>query len=415
MTSSTTERRLCAFSLAALLGVGCVSPPTRHAEIDVSPTQMATFTAGVDEDLMPLYERLIRDGRRNLVLNAMEIGLIHLSRSDFSAAGEMLDCAIDVVETYYVDDEVAASVRNSSFTDEDIKDFKGEPYERVMLYYYRGLAYLGSEQLENARACFRAAVAHDAIAEEEQHRCDFASMYLMQTVLARWAGEDSRAQIALGELQRLRPGVRLTSEDPRTLLIVETGLCPVKVVDGVEGERLTIHRNLDTRVAAARARHAEQTIELSPVEDLYWQASTRGGRPIDAFLAGKATYKSVAQSEAALGMEIGRTAQDLSLATGGTNAVASVIQGVSALRSVFAGRIRARADARHWRNLPERLHFGWSNETLSAADLEVEYLDSTGTRLASRAAHVIEIQLPHGRRVLWLRSDPVNLTPDSKR
>ena len=49
--------------------------------------------------------------------------------------------ALDRIEAVYADNAKAEAAR-SKFTKENAKDFKGEPYERAMAYYYRGLAYL---------------------------------------------------------------------------------------------------------------------------------------------------------------------------------------------------------------------------------------------------------------------------------
>ncbi|MEC8183119.1 MAG: hypothetical protein VX123_13805 [Pseudomonadota bacterium] len=48
----------------------------------------------------------------------------------------------------------AAGLARSNFAREDVKDFKGEPFERAMVFYYLGLSYLALGDFENARASF---------------------------------------------------------------------------------------------------------------------------------------------------------------------------------------------------------------------------------------------------------------------
>src|SRR5690606_38369046 len=54
------------------------------------------------------------------------------------------------------------------------KIFKGDPYERSMTYFYRGVLYMQDREWDNARACFRSAIIMDAFAEDEQYRGDWA-------------------------------------------------------------------------------------------------------------------------------------------------------------------------------------------------------------------------------------------------
>ncbi|MFP3441488.1 hypothetical protein R0K18_27540, partial [Pantoea sp. SIMBA_133] len=71
------------------------------------------------------------------------------------------------IENVYADSDAARKAR-SIWYEEAEKDFKGEPYERAMVYLYLGLIYLEEGDYGNARASFLAGLLQDAFAEEEQ-------------------------------------------------------------------------------------------------------------------------------------------------------------------------------------------------------------------------------------------------------
>ena len=57
---------------------------------------------------------------------------------------------------------IEAARARGLFAAERTKPFIGEPYERVMAYYYRGILYWRDGQPDNARACFRSGQVIDS-------------------------------------------------------------------------------------------------------------------------------------------------------------------------------------------------------------------------------------------------------------
>lgn len=412
MTLSTTRGALalCALGLAS----SCGSPGGSHAEVLVNDAELSAYLSDKPAQLRPLYTRLLREGRRNEALNSMEIGLVHFERGEFDLAASAFDSAIGVVEAFYVDDAAAEAARTSFYENEDVKDFKGEPYERVMLYYYRGLTHLAQGHLTNARAAFRMASAHDAIAEEEQNRCDFASMIYLQGVLAMWDGDQGWASNCFRQVEKLRPELEIPATPPATLVICETGACPVKIVDGVDGQRLTLHRNHETTARQVGVVAPAGDLHVAEAEDIYWQSSTRGGRFVDSFLEGKAHYKADVQDftrNRSEDMQLLQLAGQLDNDPSGVFGAAGV---ALSLGGLFAGRVQAKADSRHWRNLPDRLHLAIADEPLQLADLQVVFSDDNGRALGGPAAST-EIDIKGTRRVLWVRNRSASLSPVSNR
>ncbi|MBI5155078.1 hypothetical protein HZA57_07560, partial [Candidatus Poribacteria bacterium] len=119
------------------------------------------------EPLAPLFEKLDREGERNWVLNLDSLAIAALRHGERDIAKRALDEAILQIEVIYGNSAQARQAR-SLFYEEGSKIFKGDPHERSMTYFYRGVLYMQDADWENARACFRSAVLQDAFAEEDQ-------------------------------------------------------------------------------------------------------------------------------------------------------------------------------------------------------------------------------------------------------
>jgi len=88
---------------------------------------------------------------------------------------------------------------------EGSKEFKGEPYERCMAYYYRGILYLMEHDYDNARACFSAGIIQDSFAEELQNRCDFALLDLLMAYACHLQGDNAVRDEEIKRVKELRP------------------------------------------------------------------------------------------------------------------------------------------------------------------------------------------------------------------
>jgi tetratricopeptide (TPR) repeat protein len=340
-----------------LLSLGCARRQVYMAYLPPVP---------VDDkpaELQPGYRALNAEGARNYVLNQLEIGIdaFLLDRDDLAAAA--LDAALDAIESVYGNDENARKARKL-WHEEGRKTFKGEPYERAMAYYYRGLLFIREGDLENARACFRAGLSQDAFVEEEQHRSDFASVLYLEAWCCLQLGDRSGAEDALRFFRELRPDCEWPSAGANILVVGESGTAPRKRAEGSGGSELHYYRGSGPRadsVVLLGLTGAEQGVELYPVEDVYWQASTRGGRPVDHLLAGKAVFKEnwdqagSAMTQAGLtGILIGSTMSSSS-ARDTTALVSGAVMGIGLLTKGFAGLVRPDADTRRVRNLPDTL------------------------------------------------------------
>jgi hypothetical protein len=296
-------------------------------------------------------QRLGPEGERNRVLNQMEIGARAFWRGDYATARTALDDAIMKIDSVFARDANAAKARKLWY-DEGSKDFKGEPYERVMVYAYRGLIYLHDGDYENARAAFRQGQMQDAFAEEQQNRADFALLVFLEAWASHLNGDADLRDQALQQLGALRDDVPRFGPKDDTLVIAETGFAPRKLGDGVDHSYFVYRRGKSITENQVEIVRAGQALPAYPMEDIYYQASTRGGRAVDKILQGKAQLK---QSTGAAGSLLADSTVAVTEVMGSSNALAAV-SGVAGVLLIVSSSAKPQADVRTWTSLPDTVH-----------------------------------------------------------
>jgi tetratricopeptide (TPR) repeat protein len=237
----------------------------------------------------------VQDARpRDKVLVEYREGLAALRAGKFEQAKTYLDDALRRMGGLLSGPDAAAARARGLFTAESSKNFIGEPYERAMAYYYRGLLYWRDGEIDNARACFRSAQLCDSEAEGAEHRGDFVILdYLAGLASAKLGGDgsDALARAAAHSRRELPP------YDPTANVVVfaEFGQGPRKYAGGDLGEQLRF-RTADSRVRSAKLAVAGEEVALLPWDDLNYQATTRGGRVMDYVLGRKAVFKQGAEA-----------------------------------------------------------------------------------------------------------------------
>ena len=178
-----TQRRALAWGavIPVALAVACAGPQ-RAWERPVPAAELAVAMADKPAVLAPNVETLLAQGPRNAVLNHGRIGFLAFELGRPRLAQAQLENAAQAIETVYADNS-AAELARSNFAREDVKDFKGEPFERAMVFYYLGLSYLALGDFENARASFKAGEYQDSLSRAEKYQADFALL----NFLAGWA------------------------------------------------------------------------------------------------------------------------------------------------------------------------------------------------------------------------------------
>jgi hypothetical protein len=333
---------------------------------------------------------------RDRVLHACRAAATALRTGDYPGAKARLDDALARLGGLIVDDAAAARAR-SLFAAEDTKVFLGEPYERVMAYYYRGILYWRDGEPDNARACFRSGQFNDTGAQDERFSSDYVLLeYLEGLATAKLQGDGvdalARARALAGERFRLpdySPGANV-------LIFAEYGYGPRKVAAGRYGEQLRFQAQDSPSRSARLVLHEGRTVVPLPAyDDLGFQATTRGGRVMDHILGRKAVFKAATDAAADVALAGSVIAADQSHRReqrgkdGGSSEAAAVGLGVlGVLGKVVSSATRAEADTRQWDNLPQRLSFAAVRLPPGEHAGRLEFLDREGRVLAARTRPV---------------------------
>ena len=326
--------------------------------------------------------------RRNRVLRDYEEALTALRSGNYPEARDRLDAALAVIGSNSAGDASARESRGL-FNPESVKTFRGEPYERVMAYYYRGLLYWMDGEPDNARAAFRSAALQDTDPENGITECDWVLLdYLEGLATIKLGGDGRDAWRRATNSARLNPP---PPPDPsvNVLFFLEMGRGPVKYADGEFGERLKFRPGTAPDPVAV-IHVGNQTLHVGPLDDLTYQATTRGGRVMDHVLQGKAVFKGTTDTLGTAAIVAGSA---LAIA-GNSNATRNAGMGV-ALAGLVTKAISAAttpaADTRQWSNLPNLLAFAalWLPPGVHTAT--VEFRSPTGQVLVTREArfHVV--------------------------
>jgi hypothetical protein len=374
------------------------------------------------QDLAALQAALQEADDNDIVMHQMNLGMAALQTGNHEQARASLDYVLADIESIYSNNEDAIKAR-SLWYEEGQKSFKGEPYERAMAYYYRGLLYLFDSDFDNARASFLAGQLQDAFAEEDQHRTDFSLLMAMEAWTASLMGNEELSRVALQDFNVLRPGIEIPSPATHALVLIETGTAPRKLQDGVSGESLVYRRgkNFTDKYAYVRISGTRTAFNAEPLEDLFYQASTRGERVVDRINQGKAVYKSGWTDGSSTVANLANQMNLLNNMTRDYSELYALENGVdmapvhvnvnfgnfalaASMVSMMAAKIKPRADNRTWSNLPDTVHVAFVplDQLDADATLEVVLVDGRRQDMDSHpfGTHILQ----GGSQLFWFKS-----------
>lgn len=310
------------------------------------PADIEAFVGVQQEQLRPYYKSLYLGGERNAVLNLSRLGLAAMELGQYRSAERAFDAALLRIEAVYAKNKTAEAAR-SLFHKESNKDWKGEPYERAMAYYYRGLLYLRKGDYNNARAAFKGAEYQDTVSEAEEFQSDFALMNYLIGWSSQCAGDSGREDFDAAA--KAEKALAAPAPLDNVLLIAELGQGPLKVRDGAQKEKLVFKAaegfpETGAVFTLSEARGKPYTLDGRNASNLYYQATTRGGRAMDGILNGKANWKGGTAS-------VGNAAMQAGLQQGGEAGMYMAAAG--ALLSMFSTAMKTDADVRMWDQLPD--------------------------------------------------------------
>lgn len=341
---------------------------------------------------------------KDRVLFDYRLGATALRLGQDDEARAKLDDAISLIGGIITSDAQAAKAR-SLFSAESDKPFIGEPYERVMAYYYRGILYWRDGQPDNARACFRSGQVIDSDPYNQKYDADFVLLdYLDGFASAKLGADGSDALARAQKLAGTRP---LPPYDPaaNVLVFAEYGNGPRKYAGGEYGEQLRFAVNdSPSRSARLVLDGGQRIVPLPAYDDLNFQATTRGGRVMDHILGNKAVFKSttdVAGDVALLGAVVAADAANRrswqGQNTDAANAAAIGLGLLGVVGKIAAAATKTDADTRQWDNLPQRLSFAAFKLPPGVHVGRIEFLDRDGAVLERRSRD-ITLEVAEGER-----------------
>jgi tetratricopeptide (TPR) repeat protein len=376
--------------------------PAGEIPADVQAEAKAFAAMAKTDALRPLFERLFIEGERNATLNFQRIGLRALADGELDIAEKALDAAVARIEMVYADNPEAQKAK-SLWSAEKVKDFKGEPYERAMAYFYRGLVYAARNDFQNARAMFKQADYQDTVAEAEQYAGDFGLMPYMAGWASYCDGNQGMAKDFLDQAAKADAQYKSLAVDQPLLVMFETGRAPFKFTGGKHGELLkwaphaTPPATLKSVCTGPHGTQCGGTVALGA--DLGFQATTRGGRPIDAILGGKASFKEGAQNVATVANVVGQLGA-LSGGSGGEN-LGMIGMFASLAATAAASQTQTQADIREWEQLPGNVWLATATAKSPEPQLLVR-VDDAGTLADKPVRRMVDTpscQLYWGRAV----------------
>ena len=354
--------------------------------------------------LQKYYLKLYSEGNRNAVLNNMILGKEAFKKGFFDDSAKAFDYVLGNLESFYSDTEAAKNAR-SLWYEESVKDFKGEPYERVMAYYYRGLIYLIEADYGNARASFSAGILQDAFAEDQQNQADFALMYFLAGWSAQKMGSHALAEDDFKRLKKIRPDFKIPSRKENMLLIAETGKSPRKLADGIGHEILVYRRGKRFKEKSAIYTFGKNK-SFYPMEDIYWQASTRGGRGIDQIINGKIEFRKTNEAMGTALTDVSVNAQvygHLAPDSGAAN-IGAAVSLIGGIQLFMAANARSAVDTRYWNNLPDTVHVATEKSKKALKDLMINFKAKDGQFLADKSKQAVIHTDSKGNTLVWVSS-----------
>ncbi|MEQ1784364.1 MAG: hypothetical protein ABMA14_23670 [Hyphomonadaceae bacterium] len=394
--------------LTAAAAFGLAACGTVDDTVYVAPGTMDAWLADKPEGTHHLYASILTGGQRNRVLNQERAGLAAFEAGDYATAAASFDDALNHIETLYADNPRAERAR-SNFTPERSKEFKGEAYERAMAFYYRGLIYLTQGDYGNARAVFQGGQLQDAFAEDQRYQSDFAVLDVLSGWASQCEGNTVLARDFYSRATQSRADIFIPAPGDRTLAIADIGLSPMKVGEGDYGESLTYLPPDPVPESSISFVANGVPYAASFGEDLYWQATTRGGRQVDKILAGKAEFKDGATVVGAVSLQLADIALDVASWSASDDdyhhrrhhqhndkdddddsddalmwAAGLAVIGVGAL--LVADSTAPEADTRYWDNLPA--HIDYTTLPADVHPTEAVFKDASGATLGSQPLRI---------------------------
>ena len=340
--------------------------------------------------------------RRDRVLTEYRDAASAMRRGDTAAAKPLLDDALLTLGGITAGDKTARGSRNY-FREESTKNFRGEPYERAMAYFYRGVLYWMDGEPDNARACFRSAALQDADPEQGKYESDWVLLdYLDGYATTKLGGDGSDALKRAQSVAHInRPPAY--DKQANVLVFVETGRGPGKFAAGEYSEQLHFRPGGADAVSAEIRVAGTGAAAVAPAyDDLTFQATTRGGRQMDYVLANKAVFKGATDNFGNAAILSGAILASQQGRNSAADEVGLGLLAAGVVSKIFSAATTPSADVRAWDNLPNLLGFATLRLPPGRHAATVAFRNPTGQTIVTRQ---VAFDVVAGRDTVLFLSD----------
>jgi hypothetical protein len=386
---SPSRSFVIATTTATLLLAGCATAP-------LAPPVPLTGDALIDGNAQLAVAR-----PKDKVLWEYRIAATAMRRNLFEEARAKLDDALAQAAANYgnVNSEAAKSRR--MFRKESDKPFVGEPYERAMASYYRGIVYWSVGEPDNARALMRSAQLLDSDTVDKTYAGDYVLFDYLDGYASEKLGGDGSDSLARARASAKAQGRAIPPDYDRkanVMIFAEYGRGPRKYAGGEYSEQLKFATD-QSRARGALLEIDGRTVKLPAYDDIHFQATSRGGRVMDHVLGNKAVFKNttdtvgdVAIVGAAVAASNARR-YDGSYNRDAAN-VAIGLAAVGLLSKLASSAANSEADTRTWDNLPQYLSFAALRLAPGEYPAKLILLDASGNPLSMGGSREIKIAVP---------------------
>ncbi len=376
-------RARVATSLVLLLGsAACASPGSASAG--------RAWYAGDRDRAKSQLESQIEDDAEGRALYLNELGVLALERRGLAEALRLFSEAAQIMGGFGGSGSDAVGAILGS---EASKQWRGDPHERAMNSYYLGIVNLLLGVTDNALAGFKNAIFVDSGQGEEAYDCDFAPALFLEGFCYEQLSDPGMAERSYTSARNLVPqcAAMAASNQGNVVVVVDVGRGPTKINVGEHGEQTRFIADGSTPSAIDVLVDGASVGSAAKAGDVYFQATTRGGRDFDSVLNAKSAVKT-GSKVAGVGALL--VADDLPK----KYQAGALVAGAALLLTSFA--VRAEADTRHWTSLPNEVQL--LRFELPPGSHEIEIRPSAGWRIAGPTTQVVVVP-PQGDVLVYQR------------
>ncbi|MCB0272733.1 MAG: hypothetical protein KDD46_06945 [Bdellovibrionales bacterium] len=256
----------------------------------------------------------------------------------------------------------------SMVSSEAARDYKGEPFEKMMAGIYLGAAFFNRADYENARASFQKAVLATETKSEKVYDNSPLAYFLLAKTL-NLLGQNDNAKIALEKAKKYAIALEKINVDDlptmQTIVVVETGQAPLKYRTGPGKSLIDYKRRYSPYLGANLYVDQTLTSGTKVIEDLYVHAKENERAKKETLQATKGVVRDAATATAII------AASEADHSKNARNV--AIVAGLIALAN------QSQADVRQWEYLPARLHITWSALELSTGrhDFALQFLTNS--------------------------------------